>query len=348
MKQLSIGLGLISLLPMHTMHAKKANDNKPNILFLISVDHSVPFLGCYGTKDIKTPNFDIFAGESMVFDRAYVTAPQSAPSRSSFYTGRSPISTTMSMFSLPLPAEAVTYADICRQNGYFTGVTARGHHQDGLNRNKEIKDAIEKYGMKTFAKRFDYAKSNGMPYPEIVNWIVFNEHWGLYDLKRLTEYVMAADPSRLVTENSGIDARKPSIDYEVGHIKDNHSYRPPHVPLISSERATVNGEYGAIGYLVEGHVWNPKGPWVHYNYKGKEEATVEYEKFIGQLNDYIKRGLSAAVYTQWTDVESEMNGIYTYDRKVIKLDKDRVSKANKSTYREKELSKGQTDAQHLK
>ena len=184
-------------------------------------------------------------------------------------------------------------------------------------------------------------------HPSIVNWVVFNEHWGLYDVKRLTEYVMAADPTRLVTGNSGIDARKPSIDYEVGHIKDNHSYRPPSVPLISSERATANGEYGAIGYLVDGHVWNPKGPWVHYNYKGKEEATAEYEKFIVQINDYIKRGLSAAIYTQWTDVESEMNGLYTYDRKIIKLDKDRVAKANRSTYQKSELSKGQTDAQHL-
>ncbi len=184
-------------------------------------------------------------------------------------------------------------------------------------------------------------------HPSIVNWVVFNEHWGLYDVKRLTEYVIAADPSRLVTGNSGIDARKPSIDYEVGHIKDNHSYRPPNVPLISSERATVNGEYGAIGYLVDGHIWNTKGPWVHYNYKGKEEATAEYEKFCNQLVEYKKRGLSAAVYTQWTDVESEMNGLFTYDRKVEKLDKERVAKANKSTYQQTGLSKGQTDAEHL-
>ncbi len=184
-------------------------------------------------------------------------------------------------------------------------------------------------------------------HPSIVNWIVFNEHWGLYDVDRITKSVMKYDPSRLVTGNSGIDARKPSIDYEVGHIKDNHSYRPPHVPLISSSRATVNGEYGAIGYCVDGHIWNPKGPWVHSNYKGKEEATAEYEKFIGQILEYIQRGLSAAVYTQWTDVESEMNGIYTYDRKVIKLDENRIRKANLSTYHKKSLTEDQTDQQHL-
>jgi hypothetical protein len=144
---------------------------------------------------------------------------------------------------------------------------------------------------------------------------------------------MALDPSRMVTGNSGVDARKPSVDYEVGHIKDNHSYRPPSLPLVSSVRATANGEFGAIGYNVEGHIWDTDGPWVHYNYKGKEEATAEYEKFIAMITEkFLQGGLSAAVYTQWTDVENEMNGFYTYDRKVIKLDKERVTKANRSTW----------------
>jgi len=71
---------------------------------------------------------------------------------------------------------------------------------------------------------------------------------------------------------------------------------------------------------------------VHYNYKGLEDATTEYEKFINQLISFQFEGLSAAVYTQWTDVENEMNGLYTYDRKVKKLDKDRVRKANESTW----------------
>lgn len=184
-------------------------------------------------------------------------------------------------------------------------------------------------------------------HPSIVNWIVFNEHWGIYDCERITENVMKLDPSRLVTGNSGIDARKPSIDYEVGHIKDNHSYRPPHVPLISSKRATVNGEYGAIGYKIEGHIWDTDGPWVHHNYKGKTEATAEYVKFINQINEYIRRGLSGAVYTQWTDVENEMNGLYTYDRKIEKLDKGKVKEANRSTYVKKEQIHGQTDSQHI-
>ena len=169
-------------------------------------------------------------------------------------------------------------------------------------------------------------------HPSIVNWIVFNEHWGAYDVERLTEMVMALDPSRLVTGNSGIDARRPDLDYEVGHIKDNHHYRPPTGPYGNNRRAVVNGEYGAIGYNLEGHIWDSDGPWVHYNYAGKEEATSEYERFIEMIHGFQEEGLSGAVYTQWTDLENEMNGLYTYDRKKIKLDKKRVTQANRSTY----------------
>ena len=169
-------------------------------------------------------------------------------------------------------------------------------------------------------------------HPSVVNWIVFNEHWGLYDPVRLTENVMALDPSRLVTGNSGIDAGKPDVDYQVGHIIDNHSYRPPNRPFASQLRASVCGEYGAIGYKIKGHIWDVDGPWVHHNYEDREAATAEYETFIGQILKFQENGLSAAVYTQWTDLENEMNGIYTYDRKVIKLDKERVTRANRSTW----------------
>ncbi|MCG8526080.1 MAG: hypothetical protein MI748_06855 [Opitutales bacterium] len=173
-------------------------------------------------------------------------------------------------------------------------------------------------------------------HPSIVNWIVFNEHWGVYDVKRLTEWVMELDPSRLVTGNSGIDAGIPDLDYEVGHIKDNHHYRPPTNPFPSNRRAVVNGEYGAIGYLIDGHIWNPnedEGDWVHFNYEGKDAATAEYEKFVDQLLEFkAEDALSGAVYTQWTDLESEMNGLYTYDRKVEKLHRDRITAANRSLW----------------
>lgn len=162
-KVLTIG---ISFLTLSAMAAEK-----PNIVFIISDDHSTPFLGCYGTKDIKTPHLDKFAAEGMAFNRAYVTAPQSAPSRSSFFTGRSPISTTMSMFSLPLPANVTTYPDILKQNGYFIGVTARSHHQDGLRRNKDIMEAIDRNNLRSFGQRFDYHHMGGQPLPEFRSFL---------------------------------------------------------------------------------------------------------------------------------------------------------------------------------
>jgi len=169
-------------------------------------------------------------------------------------------------------------------------------------------------------------------HPCIIDWVVFNEHWGLYDTERHAGKVMMLDPSRLVTGNSGVDAGRPEIDYEVGHIVDNHSYRPPAYPFASDLRANVCGEYGAIGYKVNDHIWDPGGPWVHDTYRNADEATAEYERFVQMLIKFQENGLSAAVYTQWTDVENEMNGIYTYDRKVVKLHKNRVLKANRSTY----------------
>jgi hypothetical protein len=93
----------------------------------------------------------------------------------------------------------------------------------------------------------------------------------------------------------------------------------------------VIGEYDAFGYPCDGHVWDPDGPWVHYNYEGKDAAKDEYKRFIKMLIDFKKEGLSAAVYTQWTDLENEVNGVCTCDRKVIKLHKDRVTAANGST-----------------
>ncbi|RDV29447.1 glycoside hydrolase family 2 [Alteromonas aestuariivivens] len=170
-------------------------------------------------------------------------------------------------------------------------------------------------------------------HPSIIQWVVFNEHWGAYDVERITRNVMALDQTRLVTGNSGIDAGEPDIDYEVGHIKDNHHYRPPTNPFANNRRAVVNGEYGAIGYKISGHLWDSDGEWVHHNYAGKPEATEEYLRFIGMLNEFKHNDeLSGAVYTQWTDVENEMNGLYTYDRKVEKLDHKKVREANLSLW----------------
>lgn len=172
--------------------------------------------------------------------------------------------------------------------------------------------------------------------PCIIVWTIFNEHWGLFDVERLTDNTKKMDPSRLVMANSGIDARDPHIDYELGDIKDNHSYLPPNLPLVSSKRVTVNGEYGALGYYIPEHSWSTNGKYMHDYYKDKTDkktaATDQYIEFMNSIHTYIGKGLSASVYTQWTDVENEINGLYTYDREVIKLDKERVKAANEACY----------------
>src|ERR687885_116542 len=122
------GLALaLALLPA----AVRAEPARPNILVVLSDDHSVPHVGCYGNKDIRTPNLDRFAAEGMRFDRAYVTCPQCVPSRASLMTGRSPVAIQMTRFSAPLPAEVVTYPELLRAQGYYTGICGRGYHLDG-------------------------------------------------------------------------------------------------------------------------------------------------------------------------------------------------------------------------
>ena len=105
---------------------------KPNILFLLSDDHSYPYLGCYGNQDVRTPNLDRLAAQGMRFDRMFVTCPQCVPSRASLMTGRSPVAVRMVRFTSPLPAEVPALPDLLRDKaGYFTGVGGRRYHLDG-------------------------------------------------------------------------------------------------------------------------------------------------------------------------------------------------------------------------
>lgn len=105
---------------------------RPNILLVLSDDHSAPHLGCYGDRVIQTPHLDRFAAEGMRFDRAYTTAPQCSPSRASILTGYSPQRVCMTRLHAPLPREHRTYYELMRAAGYFTGVAGRNHHMDGL------------------------------------------------------------------------------------------------------------------------------------------------------------------------------------------------------------------------
>jgi len=142
---------------------------KPNILFLLSDDHSYPYLGCYGNKDVRSPNLDRFAAQGMRFDRMFVGCPQCVPSRATLMTGRSAVAARMVRFTSPLPAELPALPDLLRDKAdYFTGVGGRSYHLDGpqiagKRASPEIGATMLKYGLRTFTNRVDYVeKGAGM------------------------------------------------------------------------------------------------------------------------------------------------------------------------------------------
>ena len=151
--------------------------------------------------------------------------------------------------------------------------------------------------------------------PCIVVWVPFNEAWGQFKTPEITEWTMQKDPSRLVNSASGGNF------YPVGHIIDLHNYPDPAMPdpaVYGNKQAVVLGEFGGLGLPVDGHVWQQKNNWGYQSFKTPEDLFKKYASFMDRLETLIRQGLSAAVYTQTTDVEVEINGLMTYDRKVMK------------------------------
>ena len=159
-------------------------------------------------------------------------------------------------------------------------------------------------------------------YPCIGTWVPFNEAWGQFKTPEIVEWTKQYDPTRLVNPASG------GNHYTCGDMLDLHHYPAPELFLYDAQRATVLGEYGGIGLVLKDHLWEPNRNWGYVQFNSSREATDEYVKYAGMLYDLIPRGFSAAVYTQTTDVEVEVNGLMTYDRKVIKLDEKRVKEIN--------------------
>lgn len=147
--------------------AAPAKTERPNILFLLSDDHSYPYLGCYGNPDVRTPNLDRFAAEGLRFDRMFVGCPQCVPSRACLMTGRSAVAVRMVRFTSPLPAEVPGLPDLLRdKGGYFTGVAGRSYHLDGpagsgKHANPEIAATLQKHDLRTFTRRVDYVEKGG-------------------------------------------------------------------------------------------------------------------------------------------------------------------------------------------
>src|SRR5262245_27007656 len=135
--------------------------DRPNILVVLSDDHSVPHVGCYGNPDIRTPNLDRFAAEGLRFDRAYVACPQCVPSRAAMMTGRSPVAIQMTRFSAPLPRDIPVYPELLRQAGYFAGVAGRTYHLDGSRLPEETQRVFDQHHLRTFPDRLDFVKTGG-------------------------------------------------------------------------------------------------------------------------------------------------------------------------------------------
>ena len=144
-----------------TVAASALNPAKPNILFILSDDHSYPFLSCYCNTNVRTPNLDRFAAEGMKFHRFFTAAPQCVPSRAALLTGRSPVAARITRFSSALARDEITFPEVLREKaGYFTGVCGRPYHLDGSSRNSgnTIGQLMDKRGMRTFEQRLDYVK----------------------------------------------------------------------------------------------------------------------------------------------------------------------------------------------
>jgi len=189
---------------------------------------------------------------------------------------------------------------------YFSGLEWLRSPESEANFRKEWKEII------------DFLYSN----PCIGVWVPFNEAWGQFKTKEIVEWTKEYDPSRLVNPASG------GNHYPVGDMLDLHNYPNPALYLYDAQRVTVLGEYGGIGWAVKGHLWEPDRNWGYVQFNSAKEVTDEYVKYAEQLMNLILHGFSAAVYTQTTDVEVEVNGLMTYDREIIKMDESRVKQIN--------------------
>ena len=189
---------------------------------------------------------------------------------------------------------------------YFDGAERLRSPESEANYRKEWKEIM------------DYLYS----YPCIGTWVPFNEAWGQFKTQEIAEWTKQYDPSRLVNPASG------GNHYTCGDILDLHNYPAPSMYLYDAQRATVLGEYGGIGLVLKDHLWEPNRNWGYVQFNSSKEATDEYVKYAEMLYNMVVKGFSGAVYTQTTDVEIEVNGLMTYDRKVIKLDEKRMREIN--------------------
>lgn len=197
---------------------------------------------------------------------------------------------------------------------------------------RDYVDNIEVENLVTIKARENYKKEWGeiidalYSHPCIVMWIPFNEGWGQFETQKIAEWTKFRDPSRILNPASGGNF------YHTGEVLDQHHYPAPSMHLYDPSKVNVVGEYGGIGYAVKGHLWQ-EGDNFGYEalMKNQQETTSKYIEYLEMLKKLDK--YSGAVYTQFSDVEGEINGLNTYDRKKVKVDESTVRKANRELIR---------------
>ncbi|WP_256001961.1 glycoside hydrolase family 2 protein [Pedobacter deserti] len=193
--------------------------------------------------------------------------------------------------------------------------------QDMVNPNQGLpegaKEAFERGAKETMTQLHNY--------PSITTWVLFNEAWGQYDQERLTKWMKATDPSRIVNGHSGEllyvneQLRAPRENpYVAADMTDVHAYPDPMNSLKQPGKAQVVGEFGGIGVFIPDHQWNPGSQWGYINEK-PAGLKAKYTIMNQHLKLFEEEGMSGSIYTQPFDVESEQNGLMTYDRAVVKI-----------------------------
>ena len=191
----------------------------------------------------------------------------------------------------------------------------KGANDDGVAKSKELSDQHELELTRMIEQHYNI--------PSIVLWVIFNEGWGQYDTPRLTEIAKGLDSTRLIDSASGW------ADTGVGDVADRHHYQSPAAVKPDENRIGVCGEFGGLGYVIPGHTWDPTQTEssVYITCVDQKDFEKQYLALWKEAFDSdVKNGTSAGVYTEITDVEKEVNGLMTYDRK-IKANVEMLSKA---------------------
>lgn len=222
-------LGALSASPF--VLKSRAAAPAPNILFILSDDHSYPYLGAYGASWMSTPNLDQFAREGMLFERAFTAAPQCVPSRTALMTGRSPVAARMGRFSSPLPADVVTAPEVLRTRGYYTGVCGRYFHLDGVvNPAPEAAAVYEKHNKRTWKNRMDSVDVSGQSTTP----------------QRFAEFLAKAPQGRPWFFWIGFSDPHHVWDSDAGKVDPARIKLPPHLPDLPGVRSDLARYCGEV------------------------------------------------------------------------------------------------------